>query len=183
MLIEGTVTDQTPASKDTSAIADEDIQAWMEYKWADQAKPIDAKGVTVHLTAMDPNGNMQEIGDVVTDLYGSFAKLWTPPVPGLYKVIATFDGTKSYWGSSAQTAFGVSKAAAVTAPPLVTPSPPPTTAAPPTEVPSESPSASPTSAIPPKEAAPTTTYIAIGIAVIIVIAAAAALLLRKRQTT
>jgi hypothetical protein len=71
---------------------------------------MNAKGVTVHLTAIDPNNNFQDIGYVTTDIYGNYATLWTPPVPGLYVVTATFEGSNSYYGSSAETAFGVEEA-------------------------------------------------------------------------
>ena len=122
VVITGTVTDQTPTGRrninnelqfslmGTPAISDEDMQAWMEYKFMGQAYPEDAKGVTVHLTAIDPNGNFQDIGYVTTDLNGNFGKMWTPPVPGEYLVKATFEGSKSYYASEETTFFGVTEA-------------------------------------------------------------------------
>ena len=35
--------------KGTPAIADEDMESWMEYKFMQQIKPADAKGVPVNL--------------------------------------------------------------------------------------------------------------------------------------
>jgi hypothetical protein len=181
VLIEGTVTDQTPAQAGTPAIADEDMQAWMEYMYAKQAKPLDAEGVTVKLTAFDPNGNTQEIGPVTSDIYGNFATQWCPPVPGLYTVVATFEGSNSYYGSSAETAFAVDESVAASPLPTIqeTPTQAPAT---PTQTPMQTASPTPALAIPPTSDVPTTTYIAIGAAVIIVVAAAAALALRKRKT-
>ena len=69
VLIEGTVTDQSPSGKrninggldtplkGTPAISDDDMTPWMEYIYMQQAKPENAKGVEVTLNAIDPNGN------------------------------------------------------------------------------------------------------------------------------
>jgi hypothetical protein len=122
VMIRGTVTDQTPTGarnvnneveftlKGTPAISDEDMQEWMEYLFMEQDYPEDAKGVTVKLTAIDPNGNFQDIGEVTTDITGTFGKSWVPPVPGEYHVTATFEGSASYGGSSATTYFTVDEA-------------------------------------------------------------------------
>ena len=75
-----------------------------------QGVPADAKGVTVKLTAIDPNGNYQEIGEVTSDLWGNFGKSWNPPVPGEYFVVAEFEGSASYGSSSASTYFVVDPA-------------------------------------------------------------------------
>ena len=137
----------------------------------------------MHLTAIDPNGNFQDIGTATSNMLGNYAIEWTPPVPGLYTVTATFEGSKSYYRSEAGTSFAVSKASAAS-PAVVTPSPTatqPVTPASPTPI--ETPvSPSPTQAVnPPTSAEPTTTYIAIGIAVVVIVAVAAALILRRRK--
>jgi len=190
VLIEGTVTDQSPGSTclgvpaaGTPAISDESMSGWMAYLYMQQSKPSDAVGVAVHLTALDPNGNYQDIGTATSNALGNFAFSWTPPVPGLYTVTATFEGSNSYFKSEAGTAFVVSTAPS--AAPVITPAP---TAAP-TLVPTQTPpvqtaSASPSPSIavePPTSAMPTTTYIAIVAAVVIIVAVAAALILRKRK--
>jgi len=133
VMIKGTVTDQTPSSeaKGTPAIADEYQPAWMEYLYMQRPRPTDAKGVTVKLTAIDPNGNYQDIGEAVTDIDGNFGKMWQPPVPGEYHITATFEGSESYWSSHATTYFGVAEA-----PSAATPiEPEPTTPAPTTTEP------------------------------------------------
>ncbi len=149
VLIEGTVTDQSPGAKDTPAIADDSMTPWMEYLYHQQPKPTQAKGVKVHITAIDPNGNFQDIGNVTSDSDGMFGIVWTPPVPGVYKVTATFDGSKSYFRSQASTMFAVSTAssAVVTPTPVVTPPPTQTTA--PTSTPIQPVSPSPTQAVNP----------------------------------
>jgi outer membrane protein assembly factor BamB len=184
VLIKGTITDQSPGATDTPAIADASMTPWMEYLYEQQPKPNNATGVKVHLTAIDPNGNFQDIGTPVSDEMGLYSIMWTPPVPGKYVVTATFDGSKSYYPSSARTAFGVLETAAA---PAVIPTPtqaPPTATpvVPPTSTPVQSVSPSPTQAVtPPTSAEPTTTYIAIGISVVIIVVVAAALLLRRRK--
>ncbi len=183
ILIQGVVTDQSPGAQNTPAIADKNIQAWMEYLYQQQAKPTDATGVPVHITAIDPNGNFQDIGTVTSDAAGNYATLWTPPVPGVYKITATFEGSNSYWGSSAETAFGVKEAKAATPQVTPTPSSPTPTIAPtinPTPIQTTSPTPSP-AIVPPTSSEPTTTYIAIAVAIIIIVAAAATLVLRKRK--
>jgi hypothetical protein len=66
-------------------------------------KPTNAKGVTVQLTALDPNNNRIEIGEATSDINGAFGLTWAPEVPGLYQIIATFQGSDSYGSSSAST--------------------------------------------------------------------------------
>jgi len=185
VMIKGTVTDQTNSAeaKGTPAISDADQEAWMEYLYQQRTCPADAKGVPVHLTAVDPNGNFQDIGVVTSDASGNYGLAWTPPVPGTYKVTATFDGSKSYGGSYATTYFAVDPAAA--SPAIVTPMPtatqPPVTPVSPTPV--QTPvSPSPTQAVnPPTSAEPTTTYIAIAAAIVIIAVVAAAFALRRRK--
>jgi hypothetical protein len=110
VLIKGTVTDQSSGAKGTPAIADADMEAWMEYLYMQQAIPANAKGVEVTLDTIDPNSNFVHIGTVTSDMSGMFKKMWTPEVPGEYTVIATFAGSKFYWSSYAETAIGVSEA-------------------------------------------------------------------------
>jgi hypothetical protein len=127
VLIKGTVTDQCAGAKEVAqklgfvngvpAIADESMEAWMEYLYMQQLKPTNATGVDVSLDTLDPNGNFIHIDTVTSDDSGLFSYMWTPEVPGKYTVIATFEGTKSYYSSYAETAVGVSEAPPTTAPP------------------------------------------------------------------
>ena len=65
-------------------------------------------GVPVTLTALDANGNYQDIGTAITDpYYGTFSKTWAPPIEGDYKIIASFTGDDSYGSSAASTAISV----------------------------------------------------------------------------
>ena len=144
-------------------------------------KPTNATGVPIVLTALDPNGNIQNIGTVTSDMGGLFKILWTPPVEGAYTISAKFEGSESYWQSSDETAIGVgpAQAAASASPtsiPTVIPTATPAATTPTTQSPS------PSEAVqPPTSAAPTTTYIAIGVAIIVIVAAVAALVLRRRK--
>lgn len=114
--IKGTITDQSPGAKDTPAIADEYMGKWMEHLYMQMSIPENAQGVTVKLTATDQNGNKHNIGTVTSDMSGMYATTWTPPASGLYTIVATFEGSNSYFASSAQTALGVGPASAATSP-------------------------------------------------------------------
>ncbi|MCW4018852.1 MAG: PQQ-binding-like beta-propeller repeat protein [Candidatus Bathyarchaeota archaeon] len=191
VLIEGTVTDIAAGTTQheqaarfpngVPAVSDDCMSAWMEYVYMQKPKPADVTGVQIHLTAIDPNGNFQDIGYVTSDALGNFAVDWVPPVPGLYTVTATFEGSESYYGSTAGTSFVVSEASA--AEPVETPTQTPAqTAAPTTGTPVQSVSPSPSEAPQPSVSAgtPTLTYIAITVAVIVIVAVAAALVLRRK---
>jgi len=187
LLIRGTVTDISSGAKKlvedgkfnvVPAVADESMAKWMEYLYMQKPKPTDAVGVKVKLTAIDPNGNFQDIGTATTDENGNYAIAWTPPVEGTYKVTATFEGTESYWGSSQTTYFLVGPAA-----PVASPSVAPTVA--PTVVPSvvPSPSVLP-SVVPEPESAAVgvDVYVVAAAAVVVfVVVAVAAVFLRKRK--
>jgi hypothetical protein len=137
VMVEGTVTDNTPTGrrntndlvdftlKGTPAISDEDMSAWMEYLFQQQAYPADAKGVEVVLTVVDPNNNVYEIGRTTSDLTGNFGFAFEPLVPGTYQITATFEGSRSYGGSCATTYLTVEEAPAATA----VPTPPPASVA------------------------------------------------------
>ncbi len=121
VLIEGTVTDQSPGSLNTPAIADEYQKAWMEYLHMQQPMPADAKGVVVMLNAIDPNGNYVHFGNVTSDTKGNYGGSFIPEVPGDYQIIATFAGSKSYGSSSATTYLTVEDAPQATAAPTAAP--------------------------------------------------------------
>ncbi len=110
VMITGTVTDQSAGATGTPAIADEDMDEWMEYIYMQRPMPTDANGVTVKLTAIDPNNNFQDIGSVVADNNGNFGMSWVAPVPGDYKITATFEGSEAYGGSSDTTYIAVDEA-------------------------------------------------------------------------
>ncbi|MCW4015634.1 MAG: hypothetical protein NWF06_04625, partial [Candidatus Bathyarchaeota archaeon] len=109
VLIEGSVIDTSAGTQQNEqaarfphgvpAMSDADMGLWMEYVYMQKPIPGDAKGVTVTLTAIDPNGNAQNIGTTTTDLNGNFGVSWVPPVPGDYQITAYFGGSNSYWPS------------------------------------------------------------------------------------
>ncbi|MCW4019128.1 MAG: PQQ-binding-like beta-propeller repeat protein [Candidatus Bathyarchaeota archaeon] len=140
--------------------------------------------VEVHLTAIDPNNNFQDIAVVTSDDAGFFCTTWTPPVPGPYVVTACFEGDQYFMPSTAKAAFVVTEESAA-ANAVVSPTPipeTPTSAVPtPTPVQSVSPSPLPSEAPQPSTSAvtPIWTYAAIAAAVIVILAAAAVLALRK----
>jgi outer membrane protein assembly factor BamB len=123
VMIKGTVTDQSEGAKGTAAISDESMSAWMEYLYMQQPKPTDAKGVEVTLDTFDPNGNFIHIGEATSDLTGNFGFSWAPEVPGMYQIIATFEGSDSYGSSYATTYLSAIEAPQPTAPPDPTPAP------------------------------------------------------------
>jgi outer membrane protein assembly factor BamB len=128
ILITGTVTDQSPGqtclgipAAGTPAISDDSMSAWMAYLYEQSPKPTNATGVPVTLTAIDPNGNYQTIGTTTSDANGQFSYTYTPPVPGAYKITASFAGSNSYFSSTAQTTMGFEEAAATAAPTTTAP--------------------------------------------------------------
>ena len=125
--IQGTVMDISAGTKQTQQAADfpngvpvasdASMTQWMGYVYQQQAEPTNFTGVTVTLTAIDPNHNFVTIGQATTNEHGLYYYDWTPPsIPGNYLVTATFAGTNGYWGSSAQTDMVVQNAPATPAP-------------------------------------------------------------------
>ncbi len=139
VLIKGTVIDTAAGTKQNEqaarfpdgvpAVSDASMGAWMEYVYMQKPRPADAVGVKVTLSTFDPNNNTYVIGTTTSDANGLYKLMWTPPVPGAYTIIATFAGSESYYGSTAETALGVSQAPAAQVPiatPAPTATPPPT---------------------------------------------------------
>ena len=122
VMIKGMVTDVSPGTKDAAltmrfpngvpAIADEYMGDWMLHLYKQFECPMMINGVTVKLETLDPNGNFYEIGTVTSDATGMYKLMWQPPVPGEYTIIATFEGSNSYYSSYAETAIGVEEASA-----------------------------------------------------------------------
>jgi hypothetical protein len=132
VLVEGTVIDTAAGTKQNEqaarfpngvpAMSDADQQGWMEYLYEQQSMPTNAKGVEVTLDVLDPNGNFVHIDTVTSDASGMFKKAFVPEVPGEYTIIATFAGSKSYYGSHAETTINVDEAPLAT-PPIEIPQP------------------------------------------------------------
>ena len=64
----------------------------------------------VALDVIDANGNLRNIGSATSYESGFYSFDWIPDIEGKYTVIATFQGSKSYWPSYAEIAFVVDEA-------------------------------------------------------------------------
>lgn len=126
VLIEGTVTDISPGTKNyeitarfpkgVPVISDVNMSEWMKYVYMQFQRPSNIKGVDVCLYTIDPNNNYIVIGNATSDEYGAFSFQWTPEVPGKYTIYAKFLGTNSYYGSIAETSIAVDELTATPTP-------------------------------------------------------------------
>ncbi len=124
IVIRGTVTDASPGTQQTNvqlrfptgvpAVSDDNMTEWMSYVYEQFAKPTNVQGVNVEISVIDTNGNLRTIGTTTSDASGTYSLQWKPDIAGKYTVIATFVGTNSYYGASAQTAFVADEAATAT---------------------------------------------------------------------
>jgi outer membrane protein assembly factor BamB len=120
VLIEGTVTDISAGTTQNEqaarfpngvpAVSDESMSDWMDYVYMQKPRPTNVTGVPVSIYAIDSNANYRNIGETTSDANGCYSYSWTPDIPGKYTVIASFDGSESYWPSHAETAFNVDEA-------------------------------------------------------------------------
>jgi hypothetical protein len=126
VVIQGTVIDKSAGATTTDmmarypnglpAIADVDMTEWMEHVYKQHELPMNAQGVPVTIDAIDPNGNFVHIATVTSDMSGLYSYMWTPEKEGKYTLIATFEGSDSYFASYAETAVAVGPAAAPSGP-------------------------------------------------------------------
>ena len=121
VMIQGTVTDQSPGAPGTPAVSDASQTQWMEYLYMNKPMPINATGVTVHLQAMKSDGTVIDITHVTTDIMGHYEYIWCPPAEDTYKILATFEGSNSYWTSSGQCALGAIAVLPTASPPAAAP--------------------------------------------------------------
>jgi outer membrane protein assembly factor BamB len=128
MVIHGTVTDQSPASlavdpKGTACVSDQSQTQWMEYLYEQKQIPSNATGVPIAINAIDPNGNLISLGTTASDTNGFYTlEVDTSKLDagqGTYRVIATFQGSESYFASNAESSFVLTEPSATTAPTLV----------------------------------------------------------------
>jgi hypothetical protein len=105
------------------AVCDANMSEWMLYVYKQFELPADVIGVDVTVSVLDPNGNAYPVGTTTADASGFYKLMFTPEVPGEYTVIASFEGSNAYYGSSAKTATGVLQAVE-TAPPTEPPADP-----------------------------------------------------------
>ena len=126
VLIEGTVTDISPGTKEYAltarfpkgvpAVADAGMSDWMLYVYKQFERPGNATGVPLTIDVIDSNGNFRNIGTTTSDSSGKFAFTWTPDITGDYTIMATFAGSEAYYASYDETAFTVDSAAPTPAP-------------------------------------------------------------------
>jgi hypothetical protein len=133
VLVKGTVMDISPGTEEYAltarfphgvpAVCDDNMTDWMQYVYMQYARPTDVIGVEVTISVFDPNGNCYDVGTATSDASGKYVCEFTPPVPGLYTVYATFEGSGAYWPSSDQNYLKVEQAPVATAEPTPTPAP------------------------------------------------------------
>jgi outer membrane protein assembly factor BamB len=126
LVIRGTVIDTSAGTQQLEqkadfptgvpAVSDASQSAWMEYVYMQKPKPANSIGVPVQISVTDSNGNSRIIGTATTDASGMYTLNWKPDITGNYTVTATFTGSQSYWGSSAETSFSVDSASPTPAP-------------------------------------------------------------------
>jgi hypothetical protein len=129
VLVQGTVTDISAGTKQEAVaanfpnglpcVSDDSMSSWMQFVYQQQPCPANVTGVKVTISVLDPNNNQYDVGTTTSDANGAFSYTFTPEVPGKYTVIASFAGSGSYYGSSAETALAVNEA------PTSTPEPTP----------------------------------------------------------
>jgi outer membrane protein assembly factor BamB len=134
VLVKGMVTDVSPGTQEYAltarfpngvpAVADENMSDWMLYVYKQFERPADVVGVEVVVEVVDPNTNFYEVGRTTSDADGFFSCAFTPEVPGKYTIIASFAGSKAYYGSHAKTAINVEEAPAATPEPTPVPQAP-----------------------------------------------------------
>ncbi len=128
VLVEGMVTDIAPGLKGydiaarfpngVPAVSDASMTDFMQYVWMQYPKPTSTTGVDVTITVIDPNNNIYTVATATSDDKGFYSCSFVPDVSGDYKVIASFAGSKSFWGSSDETAIVVSDAPQATTAPV-----------------------------------------------------------------
>jgi len=160
ILVQGSILDMSPGKPNTPAVADEDMNEWMDYLYGQNAtllnSPPSPEGVPVRLYAIGSDGTVTEIGTATSDSSGKYAMAWAPSKADTYKITATFDGSDSYFGSWSETALLINESAEPTSTPA---------------------SALTLEAI---NTMVTTNVVIVGAAIIIAIAIVGVLLLRKR---
>jgi hypothetical protein len=124
--ITGTVTDISPGASEQAVaanfpnglpcVSDASMTPFMEAVYEQQPMPTNITGVNVIISVLDSNHNSRVIGETTTNTNGFYSLSWAPDIPGNFTVTATFAGTLSYFGSSANAAFCASAPAATPAP-------------------------------------------------------------------
>ena len=111
--IHGTLMDVSPGTEDIAlrmrfpngvpVVSDESMSDWMLYVYNQFNRPVPT-GVTVKLEAVNPNGGYEYLGSTTTDAYGNWAFGFCPDKAGRYMIVASFEGSEAYYGST-QTSY------------------------------------------------------------------------------
>ena len=111
--IQGTIMDVSPGTEDIAlrmrfpngvpAVSDASQSEWMRYVYKETQMPM-ATGVDVAFELVTPSGDYQQLGRTTSDSYGNWAFAWCPEETGTYTIIATFEGSGAYYGST-QTSY------------------------------------------------------------------------------
>jgi len=117
VIVEGYVTDIAPGTSQydvaarfptgVPAVSDASMTQHMQYVYMQYPRPTNTTGVEVTISVLDPNNNYYEVATTTSDADGYYSCSFVPEVAGDYKVMATFDGSKAYWGSHVQTSISV----------------------------------------------------------------------------
>jgi hypothetical protein len=128
ILVEGYITDIAPGTTDydvaarfpngVPAVSDASMTDFMQYVYMQYPRPASTTGVDVTISVFDPNNNLYEVARATSDENGFYKCTFTPEVSGDYTIVASFAGTKSYWGSNAETAITVDDAPQATTTPV-----------------------------------------------------------------
>jgi outer membrane protein assembly factor BamB len=98
IFIQGTAVDNSPAQPGTPCTNSDYMAGWLQYLHMQQPCPYATiPGVRVELRALLSNGTLVELGLPTSDEYGRYNFEWTPPSPGVYRIIARFPGDASYF--------------------------------------------------------------------------------------
>jgi hypothetical protein len=126
VLLKGTIMDVSPGTQSDKlklrfpngvpAICDDDMSEWMLHVYK-QFPATMVNGVDIRVDAIDPNGNYVTLGYTTSDASGAFAFEFKPETEGTYTIYTIFDGSASYYGTSAQDTLAVSAAAETTSTP------------------------------------------------------------------
>ena len=107
--IAGTIMDVSPGTDDADmklrfpngvpAVSDASVSEWMSYVYLQHEIPTNVVGVSVKLEAVDPHGDYLYIATTTSDASGNYGYAFKPEIEGTYTIMATFEGSESYYGS------------------------------------------------------------------------------------
>jgi len=116
--------DVSPGTKDAElslrfsdgvpAIADGYMSDWMLYVYKQRPRPDNAVGVNVKIEAVGPDMSYMTVGSTTSDSYGNYALSFKPEMEGVYTIIATFEGSGGYFGSTDTTYVNVGSVSSAT---------------------------------------------------------------------